>query len=490
MAQHTTGPDRIRVTGEMRRIAARQRAALSASGTTLLDGVASMMALERNAAEDSAPSVLEPLLDSDTGGRETLGEILGRPARTDWEREFHRLNDQVATLRSYARPRGGTGRMNPAVPGPGPDFLEHVARPAERQLRTHLQKRGVTLAAGGWWYTGTAGTAQGEEWTPESFSVTTFDAFRTKSRVARSLPGIQLLPGKSTTVPVVANDPGWRLHAEQTTASAVVHTAAVSNPGTIALTLDPSTHMVETGGSFEVMEDISPGLEALNRAIAASAGTLLDTLILNGQGTNDAGLDAALGPAVANGYGAAAVGSSLRHFTISATAGILGPSDVGGAGVVPGGGSALATTMLTVALGYMGAYAGNPEDCGIYIHPFSWSAIAGSATVTTLDRMGPAAVIIPGQVGSWGGIPIFTSDQIPSNLDANGKAHAVTTSTCAIVANRMRFRVGLGGIVLENSRQPGLNSTRVIGSVRSAFGAGITGTVNDTAIAIVNLLET
>ncbi len=68
----------------------------------------------------------------------------------------------------------------------------------------------------------------------------------------------------------------------------------------------------------------------------------------------------------------------------------------------------------------------------------------GNQLVTTLDKIGPQATVITGQMGSVFGLPIIPSDVVREDLDVNGTAAGVTATdrTAVYLVNRDQFLFG------------------------------------------------
>lgn len=77
--------------------------------------------------------------------------------------------------------------------------------------------------------------------------------------------------------------------------------------------------------------------------------------------------------------------------------------------------------------------------------PFVMEAIAtfSDPNFMTLDKFGPNATVLTGQIGAAYGIPLVVSDQIPTFLNASGVYDGVTTNrTEAILFHRDAFAIG------------------------------------------------
>jgi hypothetical protein len=64
--------------------------------------------------------------------------------------------------------------------------------------------------------------------------------------------------------------------------------------------------------------------------------------------------------------------------------------------------------------------------------------------VVTVDKMGPQAFVLSGQLAALGGVPIVLSEFIDKQYNASGVYDGVTkTKTGFLVLNRQRFKLGV-----------------------------------------------
>jgi len=115
------------------------------------------------------------------------------------------------------------------------------------------------------------------------------------------------------------------------------------------------------------------------------------------------------------------------------------------------GAGALTVALLALTRGGMGKYGVNPQDLACIVGVSSYYDILADTSVLTVDKFGPNATILNGQIGSVHGMPIIVSEFVRENLNASGVYDAITTTkTYALVVNRMEWAMGTRtGLAIE-----------------------------------------
>ena len=107
------------------------------------------------------------------------------------------------------------------------------------------------------------------------------------------------------------------------------------------------------------------------------------------------------------------------------------------------GGSALTVALLAARRADMDQYGLNPMDMAFIVPISSYYALVTDTNVVTVDKFGPQATILNGQLGSLYGVPIIVSEHIRTDLNASGVYDAITTTkTCAYAVNRNEWVMG------------------------------------------------
>lgn len=107
------------------------------------------------------------------------------------------------------------------------------------------------------------------------------------------------------------------------------------------------------------------------------------------------------------------------------------------------GNGAASVTILAGLRAAMGRYGLNPTDLAFIVGLSSYYDLITDTSVTTVDKLGPAATILSGQLASVYGIPIIVSEHVREVLNASGVEDGITqTKTYALCVNRNEWVMG------------------------------------------------
>lgn len=107
--------------------------------------------------------------------------------------------------------------------------------------------------------------------------------------------------------------------------------------------------------------------------------------------------------------------------------------------------TATTTTAANLALlrGGMGKWGVNPADLVYLVGVSAFYDLVSDANLLTVDKMGPQATILNGQVGSVFGIPVIVSEWVREDLNASGVYDGITTTkTYNLCVNRQEWAMG------------------------------------------------
>jgi HK97 family phage major capsid protein len=108
-----------------------------------------------------------------------------------------------------------------------------------------------------------------------------------------------------------------------------------------------------------------------------------------------------------------------------------------------GGNAVLTAAMLRTNRKKMGKYGVNPNDVVHVIGIGQYVNLLSDANVLTVDKFGPNATILTGELGKVDGIAIVVSEYVRADLNATGVYDNTTTNrSIAITTNRRGFLVG------------------------------------------------
>ena len=106
-----------------------------------------------------------------------------------------------------------------------------------------------------------------------------------------------------------------------------------------------------------------------------------------------------------------------------------------------------ATTSTVANLGLlrsgMGKWGVNPMDLVFIVGVSAYHDLLSDTNLLTLDKFGPHATILNGQIGSIHGIPVIVSEHVRENLNASGVSDGITaTKTYNLCVNRNEWAIG------------------------------------------------
>lgn len=101
------------------------------------------------------------------------------------------------------------------------------------------------------------------------------------------------------------------------------------------------------------------------------------------------------------------------------------------------------TANLALLRKAMGKWGVNPADLAFIVGVSSYLVLQSDSNLLTVDKMGPQATILNGQVGSIFGVPVIVSEWVRENLNASGVYDGITTTkTYALCVNRREWAMG------------------------------------------------
>lgn len=311
-------------------------------------------------------------------------------------------------------------------------------------------------------------TGYGQELVGVQYVSELWDAARQDSRIFGLIDTFEMLH-PSAYLPVVADLPEPILSAENTSENTFL--AGTGRVGSNRVNVVAKKMLINQIWTYELEEDaIIPFLPFIRQQVAASLAFYSDSVILNGDTT-----DAATGninsddadPADTKFYLAF---DGLRHVGLVDNTN----NEINAAG-------AIALSQLAGLKGKMldNTYKidwGHPVRSSDLIYvcdPQTADAIAQLDQVVTVDKFGPQAGVLVGQIGNILGNPII-STMAMGLTEADGKISdtpANNTKGQVVAFNRNAFKVGIRkAVTLELERMPGMQQSRLVASFRLGFG--------------------
>jgi hypothetical protein len=295
-----------------------------------------------------------------------------------------------------------------------------------------------------------------------------WDAARQDSRVFSLLDTFEMNQA-SAYLPVVADLPEPQYLGENTTENSFL--AGTGRVGSNRVLVSAKKMLINQIWTYELEEDaIIPFLPFIRAQIAASLAFYSDAVVLNGDTTNAAtgniNLDDA-DPADTKYY--LAFDGMRKVGLVDNTANRL---DEGGA---------LELASIAALKGLMMDRTnlidwGHPVRSSDLIYvcdPQTADKLVQLDQVVTVDKFGPQAGVLTGQIGNILGSPVI-STMAMGLTEADGKistTSANNTKGQLIAFNRNAFKVGLKrNITIELERMPGMQQSRLVASFRLGLG--------------------
>jgi HK97 family phage major capsid protein len=304
------------------------------------------------------------------------------------------------------------------------------------------------------------GTATGDELVPTGMAAQLWEDMFLQSRIAGTMTRVPM-PTNPFDIPLGLGSVTWRKGTENTATTA-------SDPATAKSTLTATELVTEQNWSYTLDEDAAVAMApAIRTRLAQSGAEIIDNFLLNADatdaGTGNINLDDA--DPDADTFYLSAGQDGIRHqWLVNNTA---QGKDAGG--------DALADTDIGAALGFMGKYAVDPMKCIIVADIATYlNGLLTLTNVLTVDKFGPNAVVLTGQLASYRGIPIIVSASAPKT-EADGKVSTTAGNNTLgqlSLYNRDMWYVGFNrDLLIETDRLIQTRKYVMVTSLRMAVAA-------------------
>ena len=327
----------------------------------------------------------------------------------------------------------------------------------------------------------TAGS--GDEYVPTNLRAQLWDDFFLASRVMGTLTRVDM-PTDPYDVPLGLTEVIWRKGTQNSPTTQ-------SNSTTAKSTLTTTEQITEQAWSYTLDEDAIVAMAPAIRArLAQSGGEQMDAFVLNADATNSATGNINLDNAAPadDAYYLSEGQDGIRHqWLVDNTA--MGNS---------AGGDALTDADVTGVLAGMGKYAVNPDqlaivtDTSTYLNGFLQTGTGKPGEyVSTLDKFGPSAIILTGQLAAYRGIPIIVSASHPKG-EADGKVNSTAANNTLgsfSIFHRMMWYAGFRrDLLMEVDRDIQRRQYIMVTSFRQAVAAHGTRSTNAHTAGVYNIL--
>jgi HK97 family phage major capsid protein len=266
-------------------------------------------------------------------------------------------------------------------------------------------------------------SSEGTEWIPTGIGASLHEKVRAAGKVAALFPRVNL-PSNPWKWPLEGADATAYRVAEPTSDTATKVTA--STPGTAAATFDAEilggrilfSKSLEADSALAILPFTQ--MKLVRAFVDAEEKAILDG---DSDGTHQDADTQAVGATHASSSW-----DGLRKRALAETT------------------QATTTTSaanLALIRKSMGKWGVNPSDLAYIVGVSSYLVLLSDSNLLTVDKFGPSATILNGQVGSLYGIPVIVSEHVRENLNASGVHDAITTTkTYALCVNRNEWAMG------------------------------------------------
>jgi len=297
-----------------------------------------------------------------------------------------------------------------------------------------------------------ATAAEGTEWVPTLLSADFITKFRLQAKVAALFSDFAM-PSNPWKMPYFAGMGASNFYYVGESLSDEATASPPTTPGTGDQTLTAKKLKSRVYFSDELVEDsIVPVIETLRAELVTAGAEVIEDLILNGD-TTATHQDSD----VVDSKDRRKAWSGLRKLCPTATKASLA--------------TFTAASHIAAFIVLMGKYGINPADLAFITGGVGYNKFRALTEVMTVDKYGPQAVVLSGELGKLFGSPIIVSEYIRENLNATGVYDATTmTKTQVLIVNRRGFMLGTrGGVKLTFKAEAEVDQNQLIMSFRKAF---------------------
>lgn len=322
------------------------------------------------------------------------------------------------------------------------------------------------------------GSGTGDELVPTDMAAGLWDDIYAATNVAQALTP-QLMTSDPMDISLSLGDATFRKGTQNTATTATDLATAKS-------TLTTTEQVAEVDWSYTLDEEaIVAMMPNVRGNLSRNAAEYIDRFVLNADATNAATGNINLDDAdpADDSYYLSDGQDGIRHQWI------VDNSDQ----AVAGGGDALADADIRGLFKLLGKYFQDAQSDVILVPDYSTylNGFLALDSVQTVDLLGPAAVILRGQLGSYMGVPIIPSSYHPLG-QADGKVsdtasnNTLGSTSCL---NRRMWRLGFRrNVMIEVDRDIQKRQFIMVASFRIAVGTRGTRASNTHTAGVLNLL--
>lgn len=270
----------------------------------------------------------------------------------------------------------------------------------------------------------------GDEYVPTALAAELWQDFFLQSKVVGALGGGIAMPTDPWENPLSWGSIVWRK-------GRVGEASDAQNPATAKSTFTATEQVAEINWAYDLDEDgIVAVMPTLRQELVRSGVEQMDAFVLNADSTASAtgniNLDDAT-PAT-DAYYLSNGQDGIRHYYL-----------VDQTGQSTDASAALTDAIWIAAHGRMGKYGVDPSQVVAITNIKTYLlSILGLTNVRTLDKYGPQATVITGELAKMGGVPIIVSESMPLAEDDGKVSNTAASNDEGQIAfvNRSSWKVG------------------------------------------------
>ena len=281
------------------------------------------------------------------------------------------------------------------------------------------------------------------------------------------------MPSNPFQIPLQMGDVNWFPGTENTASTGTALATARQ-------TLTAYELVAEVPWSYDLDEDaVIAMMEELRRGLLRNAREVIDDVLLNGDTTTTNNINA-------DGATIASADAGKGHWLLGFD-GLVHLPLVDNTAQANNHAAAVSDDMFNEVRAKLGKYGVRPSEA-VYITDINtYLRSLGVGNFRTLDKFGPQATLLTGQLGAVGGIPVIVSEQMrPADADGKVTDAGNGTDTGRLLAvNRTQWRIGFKReLSIETVRDPQKRQNVMVVSFRIALQerSGSRSTATHTAL--------
>lgn len=304
------------------------------------------------------------------------------------------------------------------------DGIDKIDLERGERLGEFMLNKYTGLAKAGQKALTSTGSGAGDEWVPTNLASELLRRMYLASELNAILAASEIdMPTEPYEYPLSTTRPTFYGQPTENTAT------TASTPATARPSLASKKFMAQVDFSYEIAEDsIVPILPNLQTLIAEAAADAYEDCLINGDttATHQDSDTHAISDAAAKQF------KGFRKLALAVSA---LKSDISSGG--------LNEANLRALKKILGKWGVRKSDLMWIVGSKGINDIGGITNVSTVDKYGPGATILTGEISTFLGIPIITSERSRENLNASGVYDGSTTTKGNILlVNKSQFLTG------------------------------------------------